>query len=379
MTDSPAPVRVLIAGAGIAGLAVADALARHPGFAIDVVDPNPRPVGVAVGLSSCALRSLSAIGALEPVLAASAPSMSLHMCTADGTTLVRVDRQTPQGQPYPDNVIVDRQSLAVALAAPLAAHGIEVAHGVAVTGVELDDDGATVSFDGRDRQRYDLVVGADGIGSRLRGTVVAETPRDLEQLGLRWVMGALPELDHGTMYVGARAVKLGLWPLADGSVYAFLTLPRPGLPRASRQEVLDELREVLEHFTFPGADQLRAEVPWDDVHIAPFQSLAPDAPWHRGRLVLVGDAVHVMPPHGSSGAAMAIEDAFVLADELGRAGVDEALAAFGRRRVERVRRVVEYSTDNCLAENEDAVAGRPLRPMDADEAVRFWEFLRIEP
>ncbi|MFT3797606.1 FAD-dependent monooxygenase [Microbacterium sp.] len=374
-----APVRVLVAGAGIAGFAVANALARRPGFEIDIVDPNPRPVGVAVGLSSCALRSLAAIDVIEPVLAASAPSMTLHMCSADGTTLVRVDRQTPEGQPYPDNVIVDRESLARALAAPLAAHGIEVVHGVAVTGVTVEDGGATVSFDGRDPQRYDLVVGADGIGSRLRGIVIDERPRDPEQLGLRWVMNALPGLDHGTMYIGPRAVKIGLWPLGDGSVYAFLTLPRPGLPRADRQEVLDELREVLTEFSFPGADQLRAEVPWDDVHIAPFQSLAPDAPWRRGRLVLVGDAVHAMPPHGSSGAAMAIEDAFVLADELGRAGVDEALEAFGRRRVERVRRVVEYSTRNCLAENEDAVAGRPLRPMDAGEAVRFWEFLRTEP
>lgn len=373
------PIRVLIAGAGIAGLATANALTRHENFEIDIVDPDPRPVGVAVGLSSCALRSLSEIDVLAPVLAASALSMTLHMCAADGTTLVYAERATPDGQAYPDNVIVDRLSLAQALTGTLQERGIGISSGVAVTTVSMQADSALVSFDGREPQRYDLVIGADGVRSRLRPLVLSAEPRDLAQLGMRWVMSAIDGLDHGVMYLGSRAVKLGLWPLADGSVYAFFTLPRPGLARAGRAAVLEELRSALDEFTFPGADQLRAEVPWDDVHIAAFQTLAPAVPWHRERLVLVGDAAHIMPPHGSSGAAMAIEDAFVLAEELGRASIDQALAAYGTRRRDRVRRVVDYSTKNCLAENAAALAGTPAPPLDAEEARGFWEFLRTAP
>lgn len=371
--------RVLIAGAGIGGLATANALARLEGYDIEIVDPDPRPEGVAVGLSSCALRGIDAIGILAPVLAASAPSMKLHMCTADGTTLVHVDRETPEGQAFPDNVIIDRLSLAQALTSSLAQYGIAIDSGVAVTGATVDDDGVLVAFDRRPSQRYHLVVGADGIGSRLRSLVIDEIPRDLEQLGLRWVMNEIPEIDHGIMFMAPHAVKIGIWPLAGGTAYAFLTLPRPGKPRASREEVLAELRRALEVFTFPGSDQLRAEVPWDDVHIAAFQALSPEAPWNRGRLVLVGDAVHAMPPHGSSGAAMAIEDALVLSDELSRSPIDEALAAYGHRREARVRRVVEYSTGNCLAENAAANEPTSAPPMDGEEAQRFWEFLRTEP
>jgi 2-polyprenyl-6-methoxyphenol hydroxylase-like FAD-dependent oxidoreductase len=373
-----ATTRVLVAGAGIAGLAAANALARLDGFEIDVVDPDPRPVGVAVGLSSCALRGLDSIGVLDAVLAASAPSMELHMCAADGTTLVHTTRRTPHGQRYPDNVIVDRLSLAEALGSSLDERGVGVRSGVALTGVEHVDGGAIAFFDGAGPARYDLVVGADGIGSRLRGAVIDESPRALGQLGLRWVTYGMDGLDHGVMYLGGGAVKLGLWPLRDGRVYAFLTLPRPGMPRAARQEVLAELRTALDGYSFPGAETLRADVPWDEVHIAAFQSLFVDGPWHDGRVVLVGDAVHAMPPHGSSGAAMAIEDAHVLADELGRRPIAEALTAYGRRRRDRVRRVVAYSTENCLAENRAAVEGA-APTMDPDAAQEFWEFLRTEP
>lgn len=371
--------RVLIAGAGIAGLAAANALAGREGWEIELVDPDPRPVGVAVGLSSCALRALQGVGALAAVLEASAPSMTLHMCLADGTTLVHTERESPEGQPYPDNVLVDRWSLAQALRAPLDEADVHITSGVGVTGIDIDDDGALVSFDNREPRRYDLVVGADGIASRLRGAVMDETPRGLEQLGLRWVTSALDGIDHGIMYLGSGAVKLGLWPLRDGRMYAFVTLPRPGRPREARETILAELQRALEQFTFPGADRLREEVPWQEVHIAPFQTFLPESPWHRGRLVLVGDAAHVMPPHGSSGAAMAIEDAFVLAEELDDATIDTALAGYSQRRIERVRRVVDYSTKNCIAENDAAAAGRPAPPLDPVEAQEFWAFLRTDP
>lgn len=371
----------LIVGAGIAGLSVANGLTRTgwPGE-LSLVDPDPRPVGVAVGLSSTALRALLRLGVLDPVLQASTPSMTLHMCDADGSDLIYVERAQPLGQPYPDNVIVERTALATALKAPLREHGITVRTDSRIVDAKPTAAGVEVVFDDGRSDEYDLVIDASGIGSPLRRLVIADEPVRLEQLGLRWVMGGIEGLDHGTMFLGPRATKLGLWPLRGGRTYAFLTLPRPGQRRASRDAVLAELAEVLDGFTFPGAEQVRAEVPWEDVHIAPFQSLAPEAPWHTGRLVLIGDAAHVMPPHGSSGAAMAIEDADVLAGELRARPVDEALEAYSARRVDRVRRVVEFSTGNCLAENEAVAAGRQRAPlMDAEASRRFWEFIRQEP
>lgn len=373
--------KTLIAGAGIAGLCVANGLLRA-GWAdrFDIVDPDPRPVGVAVGLSSASLRALQNLGVLGPVLKASAPSMTLHMCARDGSDLVYAERSQPPGQPYPDNVVVERSTLADALTAPLRHVGRTIRSGVGVRAVRQLCGSAEVEFDDGRTAEYDLVVGADGAASRIRRAVTAESPEPLDQLGLRWVMGPVDGLDHGVMYLGSRASKLGLWPLRSGRTYAFLTLPMPQRLTRDREVVLAALSEVLASFSFPGAERVRQEVDREGLHIARFQAFAPAAPWHRGRLVLAGDAAHVMPPHGSSGAAMAIEDADVLTRQLERLPIPDALDAYSARRVDRVRRVVEFSERNCRAENDAAARGIDQAPLlDPGESQEFWEFLRTEP
>jgi 2-polyprenyl-6-methoxyphenol hydroxylase-like FAD-dependent oxidoreductase len=74
------------------------------------------------------------------------------------------------------------------------------------------------------------------------------------------------------------------------------------------------------------------------------QSLLAPLPWHRGRVVLIGDAVHASTPQLAMGAGLAIEDSLVLAELLDTAGtLEEALHGFGNRRFARCRMVVENS------------------------------------
>jgi 2-polyprenyl-6-methoxyphenol hydroxylase-like FAD-dependent oxidoreductase len=76
----------------------------------------------------------------------------------------------------------------------------------------------------------------------------------------------------------------------------------------------------------------------------PLESLLLPQPWFKGRVVLIGDAVHATTPHLASGACIGIEDGLVLADELGKNGsVEDGLKAFQNRRWERCRMVVENS------------------------------------
>jgi 2-polyprenyl-6-methoxyphenol hydroxylase-like FAD-dependent oxidoreductase len=91
--------------------------------------------------------------------------------------------------------------------------------------------------------------------------------------------------------------------------------------------------------------QVRAGLGDDSlVNYRPLEWLLVPAPWHRGRAVLIGDAVHATTPHMASGAGMAVEDGLVLAEELARhADVDEALERFTERRFERAKMVVENS------------------------------------
>jgi 2-polyprenyl-6-methoxyphenol hydroxylase-like FAD-dependent oxidoreductase len=91
----------------------------------------------------------------------------------------------------------------------------------------------------------------------------------------------------------------------------------------------------------------------------PFEYVIQPRPWHKGRVVLVGDAVHATTPHLASGAGMAVEDALVLADELSRAeNVPAALERFTERRADRCRHIVESSV---------AISRRQLEGAPADE------------
>ncbi|HET9866577.1 MAG TPA: FAD-dependent monooxygenase, partial [Nitrospira sp.] len=87
------------------------------------------------------------------------------------------------------------------------------------------------------------------------------------------------------------------------------------------------------------------------VSYRPFDILLMPAPWHQGRVVLVGDAAHSLTPQLTSGGGMAIEDAVVLADEIeSRDDIETALAAYTDRRFERVRNVYESSLRICEIE-----------------------------
>ena len=82
----------------------------------------------------------------------------------------------------------------------------------------------------------------------------------------------------------------------------------------------------------------------DAVVYRPVEALIVPAPWHRGRVLLIGDAAHATSPHVGQGAAQAIEDAVVLGEEVERGGdVDAVLERFMARRFDRCKLVVEGS------------------------------------
>jgi 2-polyprenyl-6-methoxyphenol hydroxylase-like FAD-dependent oxidoreductase len=98
-----------------------------------------------------------------------------------------------------------------------------------------------------------------------------------------------------------------------------------------------------------------------DIHWAPLQEVVLPAPWHEGRIVLTGDAAHAVTPHLAQGAGMAMEDAVVLADELGKnSTVPAALAAFMARRLPRVQFVLNQAHEILLNEMESDAAKKAL-------------------
>ena len=156
-----------------------------------------------------------------------------------------------------------------------------------------------------------------------------------------------PEIDQIVLQAGPTGMA-GFVPIGQDLAYLFLNVRWDRSLRPSPEELLAILREKLA--PFGGLTGRIRDTYIDDpaaIVFRPEEYLIAPAPWHRGRVVLLGDAVHSVIPHLGQGAAQAIEDGVVLAEELGASGPDEAeddaFTRYAARRYERCKFIVEAS------------------------------------
>ena len=140
-------------------------------------------------------------------------------------------------------------------------------------------------------------------------------------------------------------VKPGVNPVSAAEMYLFLTEHRPSNEHVDPATFATQLRALLAEFPAPLVQRIREQIGENSqIVFRPLEGLLMQRPWFSGRVVLIGDTVHATTPHLASGACIGIEDAIVLAEELGHAAsVPAALQAFQDRRWERCRMVVENS------------------------------------
>jgi len=366
----------LIIGGGIAGLTAAIAL-RKRSIDVDVVELHPRVTGAGVGLSANALRPLQEIAVLEDVLAISTPNETGHICDAAGGTLSDTPRDVPREWGMPSNVVVGRPDLSEVLGGHALRLGAHIRYHVTVAEMVQKGDHVDIRFTDGGTGRYDLVIGADGLGSATRGMAFGDIvqPNYAGQCGWRWFTPTHEGVPGGRLLLsGIPGLKFGVYPLPGGKMYAFTTAHLPDLDLAPQADQREVVREQLAHFSAPYMADIIADLPdASEIFYSPFSTLLVPRPWHRGRVLLIGDAAHTVTPHSSSGAALAIEDAVVLAQMLGEGGdIEQLLEAFSARRFDRVEKVINFSRDACLSEN----AGEA--PPAGEVARAFWSFL-LEP
>lgn len=344
-------LNILIIGGGIGGLTSAIAL-RAKGFAVTVIerDPDWSVYGVGIIQQSNVIRAMAALGLIDEYLAAGVGFDAVEIYTPQGDRVARVPvPRLVEG--YPASMGVPRPALHKVLGDRTIASGAEVRLGV--TAVSLDDDGAGVDVafsDGR-TGRYDLVVGADGVYSRTRATVLPDAPGPVftGQSVWRYNLPRPDGLDAMHAYNGP--IGVGLVPISPDLMYLYMTTPEPDNRRYPREGLAAVMREKLGDCA-PAIRDL-AEHVTDDAGVVyrPLEGHLVEGPWHRGRVVLLGDAVHATTPHLGQGAGMAIEDSLVLADELAGAGdVASALAAFRDRRFDRCAYIVRESLAICMGQ-----------------------------
>jgi len=345
----PAVGNVLVVGGGVAGAAAAILLCEA-GVAVELVEVNPGPtaLGSGITLQGNALRVLRQLGVWDRVAEAGFAFDSLGLRAPDpaGTLLAEIPDVRTGGPDLPATLGMPRPELARILLERVASVGAKIRFDERVTALAQDADGVGVDFASGGRGRYDLVIGADGIRSQVRSMIGVELATEQVGMGIWRAFGPRPASVLRTdLIYGGPSYIAGYCPTGENSLYAYIVEPvqdRSGLGPAQRLATMLELASAY-HGPW---DEIRAGLTDPDrINYTRFETHVLPAPWNRGRVVLIGDAVHVCPPTLAQGAAMALEDAAVLAELLvGGERVDQSLwDAFTARRLHRATTVVEAS------------------------------------
>ncbi|CAL9612780.1 FAD-dependent oxidoreductase [Streptomyces sp. enrichment culture] len=340
--------KVLVVGGGAAGNA-ATVFLRRAGIAVDLIEAKDdwnATAGSGITLQGNALRVLRELGVWERVKESGFGFGSVGITAPDGTVLhVARDLRTG-GDDLPATVGMQRPQLQRILIDAVRASGATVRLGTTAEILGQDADGVSIRFSDGSEGRYDLVVAADGMGSTTRAAIGITAKPEPTGMAIWRVAAPRPAgLTRTDLAYGGPAYIAGYCPTSDTTLYAYVVEANRDRAAVPPESYADEMRrlassyggfwpEITEHITDPA----KVNYTW-------FDRMLVEGSWHRGRVVLAGDAAHCCPPTLAQGAALSLEDAWVLAQLLTASDTwDDALfQAYHERRVARVRPVVEAS------------------------------------
>ncbi|HLS45628.1 MAG TPA: FAD-dependent monooxygenase [Ornithinicoccus sp.] len=340
--------KVLVVGAGIAGLAVANVL-REWGAELELVERTltPDPGGAGIFLPANAVRGLNGLGLGEPVVDASVRIDSQRLADSRGRLLYEV-RMTELWRGIAPTVATTRAALRTVMLESV--DGVTIRWGTSPEAMVQDGAGVDVTFSDGTTGRYDLVVGADGVHSAVRRLVFADA--GLRHTGLHAWRLLAPRGDVESVWSArlGRGASFLVVPISSDQTYCYVDV--------GTDHVDAGLDGLAARFGSPVPELTTGTV----VHSGPIEQVVLPS-WSRGQVVLVGDAAHATTPNMAQGAAMAIEDALVLSDALwASTSVSDALQEYERRRRPRVEWVQQQSL------NRDRTRG--MSPAVRDQLLR---------
>lgn len=365
----PAIRNALVIGAGAAGCAAAILLAEQ-GVAVDLIEQydDVSALGSGITVQGNALRVLEQLGVYDEVAAKGYAFNTLGIRIPDrvGTLVNEFEDLHLGGDHLPATIGMYRPDLAKILVDRAVAAGVKVHFGIRPTALDHDADGVRITLSDNRIEQYDVVIGADGIHSWTRRTLGIDVEPEPIGMGIWRIFAERPEsITRTDLVFGGRCHIAGYCPTGENTLYAYLVedyQDRSGLTAGER---LATMRDLATSYHGPWDEIRPLMTDADRVHYTSFDSHLITDSWHRGRVVLVGDAAHSCPPNVAQGAALALEDASVLAELLlAYDDLDQVWPAYMDRRFDRVKTVVDACVQLCgwLLNHEEgdsqAVMGR---------------------
>lgn len=337
---------VLIVGAGIAGCAVAIALASR-GVRVRLIEKQPvwKFQSSGIFVYGNGLRSFGELGVMDEVIAAGFPIADGRNIYLDhrGERIVDVYYPSP-AEGVPPILGIKRADMHRVLAARLAGLGVQAQLDMQLLNLESRSDGVQAELSDGSTHCFDLVIGADGIRSQIRQWVAGDVAPRYTGLGVWRSVHARPTgLTEKIMMMGV-GKRLGIMPISQDRLYLFGTVAEPAGARYEPARWPELMQERFAEFGNPARqflDQLDAQA---EVIYTAVEEVALPLPWHAGRVLLIGDAAHASTPFMGQGGAMAVQDAVVLGKLLDGSGdTDVLLQRFGALRHPMCRFVQEAS------------------------------------
>ncbi len=321
--------KVLIAGGGIAGLAIARML-QHKGHHITLIEKQLKwqISGTGLYIPSNGIVALDKIGLGDMVRKEGFIVSSRHIMDSNAKMLLELDLEKIWGRKKAC-VGIKRKKLHDILIDGI--DKVNILFDTTIKNLKTDPQYIDIELSNGHKEKYDLVIGADGLYSKTRTLIFGDIPlRKVTAQVCRFIIKKPKKVNSWTLFISAIGQFL-IIPIDNDSAYCYVNRKTKGLKTFDK----DLYMEPFKKFASPVPEILEEWSPdhsyWNDLEELPKLPIMGD-----GRLVLIGDAAHGMPPFMAQGGALALEDAAVLATLLEDEDWSNVASTFSKNRTHRI-------------------------------------------
>lgn len=323
--------KIVIVGAGIGGLTLANAL-KQKGLQATIIERAPElkmvGAGIILGANAVAVLKILELGA---AIENAGQLMRNGFITDEKAKPISEFRFAAATASATNAISILRSVLQEIL---LGSVREWIQTNCALENLEQTSSGVSATFSNNEKETFDVVIGADGLNSRTRTFVNDATPKYMGYSSHRFLVPNTAALQHPIEMWG-RGLRLGLVPVGQGKLYSYTTF------NAGMNDKMN-LQQFKERFSIFAGEAPKAlgelKDPSQLIHTS-ISEVRSDT-WVKGNVALLGDAAHAMTPNLGQGAGMGIEDAYVLAEQLATTENTElALQNYQRQRMARVIKI----------------------------------------